>query len=128
MTRLEGIRERLGAATPGPWYFDSGNGNVESHHEDFYRDSICERADLSEKIEWAKQFGRFPPDQVKDAWDDCEFIANSRADIEYLIDLVRKKDELISDVRSEMTQIYGITDPEWCRDTLSEALALTEEE
>lgn len=78
--------------------------------------------------------------QIKQYYDDelsdlkCPTARQEIKDIDWLIarcerleTALQDKDQLIADVRSEMTQIHGLTDPEWCRTTLTEALAITPE-
>ena len=46
MITLEQLEQIYSAATPGPYKYDCGNGDVESEHNDYRRVTICERADL----------------------------------------------------------------------------------
>lgn len=72
---IEEIEKLCNKATPGPWYYDSGNMQVESHRTDLYRLPIVDIASISERREWAEEH------EIKDSWDrddDGDFIAAAR--------------------------------------------------
>lgn len=62
--------------TPGPYRYDSGNGAIESQHEDFYRAIVCSRQDLLERAEDYKDMN-IDPKLMPDPADDMEFIVEA---------------------------------------------------
>jgi hypothetical protein len=70
--RLKSIRERLDAATPGPWHFDIGNFEVEKVP---CRAHICFVENRAERP------------RESDYIADGELIANAPSDLQYLLDL-----------------------------------------
>lgn len=72
--RVGEIEVRLNAATPGPW-------------EEFWRGHIHAKGEV-ETISVCQTFG--PEDQIH---PNAEFIANSPADVAYLLAELRKRDE-----------------------------------
>lgn len=42
--------ERWMHATPGPYKYDSGNGDIESVHPDHSRSTLCKRAYISDRV------------------------------------------------------------------------------
>lgn len=88
--RLKEIKKRLSKATPGPWKYDTGNCEVETSD---WRISICSQTGNLERDREALamyDYGDGLPDEVAkllrfDNDLDMEFIANSRADIEWLV-------------------------------------------
>lgn len=49
MTVIDTLSKLLAEATPGPWYNDCGNGQVESRDKKYYRAVVCDRA---ESFQW----------------------------------------------------------------------------
>lgn len=88
--RLLSIKARLSNATPGPWRYDSGNGEVESSHPGHYRIAVCHRDDLLERKEHCENMmlGYNPPYFPVTPDDDMEFIAHAWEDISYLIQVI----------------------------------------
>lgn len=64
-------------ATPGPWYADLGNWDVESQHEKHWRMTVCEQSDLMSRHEHFKDFDleENPPDAPRHPGNDLEYIA-----------------------------------------------------
>lgn len=83
---LAEIERRAKAATQGPWYFDIGNGQVESHNENHYRSEVVDRTSYSTKLDWHNQNGHVEP--FVDPDDDCEFIASCSPDV--VLEMVRR--------------------------------------
>jgi hypothetical protein len=84
---LSSIKQRLKAATPGPWKNDCENGQVET--ED-WRILICERVGNSVRkadadYMYAEKISEVEKLLSYDNEDDMEFIAHSRTDIEALV-------------------------------------------
>lgn len=85
MTRLEEIKARLAAATPGPWKVDEGNWAVERRQN---RSFVCGIADIPDS---EFQNARSEVDPYKNG----EFIANAPSDIEWLIKRVARLEEAL---------------------------------
>jgi hypothetical protein len=67
--------------TPGPWYNDCGNGEVESRNELTPRRTVCERVDSERKLEIEHQsFSKRGPEWV-DPNDDMDYIALVSPDV-----------------------------------------------
>lgn len=60
MTNLEKIcKEIIDArekATPGPYWYDYGNGEIESQNKDYYRIGIAHRDDIIDRFAHREQF------------------------------------------------------------------------
>lgn len=82
--RLKSIRERLSAATPGPWEHNAGNGiSVPS---------------TAEYINIAPTTVLCEFDLGPSGYADCEFVANAPSDIAYLLALVERYEKALEDI------------------------------
>jgi hypothetical protein len=86
--RLHEIRERASKATPGPWRYDSYNSIVEVGKRD-------KAKIIATILDHPQDDGPFTSEQAEErgAWyrestRNADFIANSRADVEWLVSLV----------------------------------------
>lgn len=86
--RLSEIKGRLEKATPGPWFADLGNWQIETHCEEFYRAGVCDFAPSSR--DGCDPFPKSTVDPVQDA----EFIAATRDDIPFLLSLLDEAVEM----------------------------------
>jgi hypothetical protein len=78
---LRKIKERAEKATEGPWVYDVGNLEVESHADKFYRHVVVHvKNDLGDRI----KEGRCHYDV------DAEFIAHARTDIPKLLRVIER--------------------------------------
>jgi hypothetical protein len=70
-------------ATPGPWHYDSGNGDVESRDPTHYRASVADRPGISDTLDHYRDFAL----TVKpiDPSMNMEFIAMARSAMPKLI-------------------------------------------
>lgn len=53
---IDELEKLAGEATPGPWFFDMGNHEVESHSEEYHRVPVAWPADLSEIVDHCKRY------------------------------------------------------------------------
>ena len=74
MTRLDAIRNRAEAATPGPWGVDSSNGFIKA---------------AEPRVTLAHMWDKFEED-FPNCVDNSDFIAHARSDIPYLLELVQE--------------------------------------
>lgn len=75
--------KRAEKATPGPWHFDIGNGEVESQDPMHFRIAVAHRDDLLNRKDHCEHFKLEynPPEFPVDPDDDMEFIAHARQDV-----------------------------------------------
>ena len=92
MNDLDAIEARLEAATPGPWTAQ----NLEADHG---HQGIFWVSNLSEGSKTIAEVDA-NDDGVEVVWSfkDAEFIAHARTDIPFLLDLVRKQEDLLTAV------------------------------
>lgn len=71
------LKESAQRATPGPWRFDCGKGEIESEDEKHYMIDVARRPDFMDRIEHCKRFNLGPDTPTFPAHpdDDCMFIA-----------------------------------------------------
>lgn len=100
---IERQRESIKSTTPGPWIADLGNWQIESKHEDFYRDGICSFAYASRD-----GIGRENSDfdhviNPIDPVNDAEFIVNTRNTAEIQLEML----QVMMDELNCIEPIYG---------------------
>lgn len=78
------IKERVAAATPGPWKHDWGNWDVEGPN----RENI---ADISSGYRYQEPDKSFH--SKADPHDDAEFIAHARTDIPLLLERIEQLED-----------------------------------
>ena len=84
--RLREIQERAEKATEGPWEID--------HHEievgggtEYDQTIVCSPAKY---ICGSRKYDDYDVSEVEDADEDMSFIANARADIPFLLELIKR--------------------------------------
>lgn len=101
--RLKSIRERLSAATPGPWEHNAGNGiSVPS---------------TAEYINIAPTTVLCEFDLGPSGYADCEFVANAPSDIAYLLALVERYEkalEFYADLKNWRTVTVSNKNQRFC--------------
>lgn len=131
-TYLDKLKAIEDAATPGPWFYDMGNHEVESKNKDHYRFSICpispldrktelgENAYLAEKepVDYGYLINGYSKEEIHrakkhpyKAMEDAEFIATSRTALPLLIAALEKAIAVLS-LRSEQWAKEALEDIE----------------
>ncbi len=77
---LENLLKLAKGATPGPWEYDCGNGQVESRAHSHYRHVTAERISITDKVsDCCYMDDTIDPEKWSDRVirpdEDCEFIA-----------------------------------------------------
>lgn len=74
---IKQLKEAADQATPGPWYYDCGNGEVESRTESNWRQPVVERVDLMDRIKHfeTNQLEYDPPNNPPHPDADCMYVA-----------------------------------------------------
>ena len=90
---IDELDEAERRATPGPWKYDSGNSEIETRNKEYFRSTVCVRADLVEKCRHHEEFNLTPEKPIYPC-ADMEFIELMRNNIRALIDIARVAKEV----------------------------------
>lgn len=110
MARLKSLEK---AASPVPWFFDCGNGDIECREKSLWRMSVADRADIMDRKAHCEQFNLKynPPDHPVHPDCEMEFIAASRNALPLLIEALEDAIETL--------EVCAKVDPTFVRECLA---------
>lgn len=84
-------------ATPGPWYYDFSNQDIESRQRDYYRIPICREENLHERIRHKEEFKLGNECDPSRSAIDMELIAEMRNILPKVLPMLAIVEEMVAD-------------------------------
>ena len=108
---IKNLKEAQAQATKGPYYYDHGNGSIESQHKEHFRISVAHRNDLSERLAHSKDFELkiAPPNFPVNPDCDMEFLTLAANSVTPLIEYAEDLQATIERQRA----LLKASDDEW---------------
>lgn len=122
LRKFKEMKEVIVQATPGPYKYDCGNGDIESEHDDHWRCSVIDRPDLTDRHNHYESFNLKikPPESPKHPDSDMEYAALAMNQLPIMILALEQIYEVLKLItcQNELNQInYAACE---CMDALDE--------